>query len=167
MKRWYVVHTHVRGEDKALFHLTRQGFTVYLPRYLKKRRHARKTDWVPAPLFPRYLFVEMDTERDRWRAIQSSVGVADIIRHGDSPAPAPFGIVERIQARESNDGFVVLGGGQGFTKGMRVRVLDGALAEYEGIFDCADDNRRAFILIDLMGRSVRARLPLDAVAAIG
>ena len=57
---WYVVHTHPRAEAKALLNLDRQGFSCYLPRYLKRRRHARRLETVAAPLFPRYLFVALD-----------------------------------------------------------------------------------------------------------
>jgi transcriptional antiterminator RfaH len=40
--RWYVVQTHVHAETKAVLHLDRQGYATYLPRYLKRRRHARR-----------------------------------------------------------------------------------------------------------------------------
>ena len=60
MDFWYVVHTHPRGESLAFVNLQRQGLEAFLPQYLKRRRHARRTQWVPAPLFPRYLFVKMD-----------------------------------------------------------------------------------------------------------
>ena len=40
-RRWYAVHTQVRSEDKAAFHLRRQRYDVYLPQRLKYRRHAR------------------------------------------------------------------------------------------------------------------------------
>ena len=42
-RRWYVAQTHVHADQKATFHLGRQGFQVYLPRYTKRRRHARRT----------------------------------------------------------------------------------------------------------------------------
>ena len=42
--RWYVVQTQVNGEARAAQNLMRQGFEIYLPRYLKRRRHARKID---------------------------------------------------------------------------------------------------------------------------
>lgn len=66
---WYVVQTQPNGEARAEAHLRRQGFRTYLPRYLRSRRHARKTQMVPRPLFPRYLFVGLDLARDRWRTI--------------------------------------------------------------------------------------------------
>ncbi len=86
---WYVVHTHVHSEAKAAAHLARQGYLAYLPRYLKKRRHARRTDTVAAPLFPRYLFVAFNPQACRWRSIQSTVGVAHLVCNGDEPATVP------------------------------------------------------------------------------
>ena len=55
--QWYVAQTQANAENKAVAHLARQGFATYLPRYLKRRSHARRVDVVAAPLFPRYLFV--------------------------------------------------------------------------------------------------------------
>ena len=42
--RWYVVQTQANGEAKAAEHLRRQGYEIYLPRYLKRRRHAPVAD---------------------------------------------------------------------------------------------------------------------------
>ena len=77
--RWYVAHTQPHAENKAAVHLGRQGFVTYLPRYLKRRRHARRVDVVSAPLFPRYLFVQIDTAVQRWRSIYSTFGVSQLV----------------------------------------------------------------------------------------
>ena len=50
---WYAVYTQPHAETKAAWHLNRQGFEIYVPRYLKRRRHARKIETVAVPLFPR------------------------------------------------------------------------------------------------------------------
>ena len=91
--RWYVVQTQVNGEARAAQHLQRQGFDVYLPRYLKRRRHARKLDFVAKPLFPRYMFVAFDIATQRWRSIQSTFGVSRLVCNGDDPAVVPDGVV--------------------------------------------------------------------------
>ena len=80
--RWFVVQTQPNAENKAVAHLARQGFVTYLPRYLKRRRHARRVDIVAAPLFPRYLFVVIDMTAQRWRSIYSTVGVSRLICNG-------------------------------------------------------------------------------------
>lgn len=167
MNRWFVVNTQANVEEKARFHLERQGFHVYLPRYLKRRSHARCINWVPAPMFPRYLFVCLDPETDPWRPIRSTVGVSGLICHGERPAPVPVGIVEDIQARHTDDGLVSLSLGHRFSPGERVRVMHGPMADQVGIFECADDRERVFVLLDVMGRQVKTRLPREAVVAYG
>jgi len=79
MQQWYAVHTQASAEQKADFHLRNQGFEVYLPSYRKQRRHARRVDWIKAPLFPRYLFVRMDIETTPWRRIHSTIGVSYLL----------------------------------------------------------------------------------------
>jgi transcriptional antiterminator RfaH len=77
--RWYVAQTHPHAEVKAGLHLTRQGFDIYLPRYLKKGRHARRVETVAAPLYPGYVFVAIDCGVQRWRSIQSTIGVSRLV----------------------------------------------------------------------------------------
>src|SRR5204862_6442445 len=92
--RWYVVQTQVNGEAKAAQNLLRQGYDIYLPRYLKRRRHARKTDFTAKPLFPRYMFVAIDIATQRWRSIQSTFGVSRLVSNGVDPAMVPAGVVD-------------------------------------------------------------------------
>jgi transcriptional antiterminator RfaH len=165
MKRWYAVHTHPKGESAALVNLERQGFEAYLPLYKKRRSHARKVDFVSTPLFPRYLFVAMDVEQARWRSIRSTMGVVHLVCHGDHPVAIPEGVVESIQARQGEDGMVALDLPPPFKTGERIRVAQGALRDVEGIFECLSDDQRVIVLLDLLGRKVRVRVPLEAVGA--
>ena len=105
---WYVVQTQPHSEMKACSHLLRQGFGVYLPRYLKRRRHARRIETVPAPLFPRYMFVSFDIAVQRWRSIRSTVGISALVGQNDSPTSVPDNIVEGLRCREDEAGFVRL-----------------------------------------------------------
>ena len=106
--RWFVAHTHPHAEAKATAHLNRQGFEIYFPRYLKRRRHARRVETVAAPLFPRYLFVAVDLSVQRWRSIYSTIGVTRLVCNGDDPTAVPDGIVEGLKSREDADGFIKL-----------------------------------------------------------
>jgi transcriptional antiterminator RfaH len=162
--RWYVVQTQPHAETKAMGHLIRQGFDAYLPRYLKRRRHARRVEMVAAPLFPRYLFVTVDMETQRWRSIHSTTGVARLVCNGDDPAPVPLEVVAALQRREDG-GFVKLERRQQFTPGERVRVVDGVFADNLGLFEGMADKERVAILLDLLGRKVRILLDEGAITA--
>jgi len=163
--RWYVVQTQVNGEAKAAQNLLRQGYEIYLPRYLKRRRHARKMDFTAKPLFPRYMFVAIDTATQRWRSVQSTVGVSRLVINGDSPAAVPEGVVGALKAREDAKGFVTMDARPGFTPGDKVRVLAGAFMDNAGLFNGMADQDRVSILLEMLGRKVRVLLDADLVAA--
>lgn len=165
MMRWFAVRTHAHSEDKAKHHLERQEFTVYLPRYQKQRTHARRTDIVKRALFPRYIFVKINIETARWRDINSTVGVSNLVSFGGKPAPIPALFIEEIRSVEDKDGIVVLSNWNPFRKEQRVRVLSGAFSDKTGLFECIDDNQRVIVLLDLLGRSMRVPFPLEAVTA--
>jgi transcriptional antiterminator RfaH len=153
--KWYVAQTHIHAEVKASQHLGRQGFDVYLPRYLKQRRHARRIDSVAAPLFPRYLFVSIDLTTQRWYSIQSTIGIARLIRHGDLPVAVPDAIVEGLKLREDADGYVQLERRPRFAAGDKIRISDGAFCDCLGLYEQINGNDRSAILLDLLGRKVR------------
>lgn len=163
--RWFVAHTHPHAEAKAMAHLNRQGFQIYFPRYLKRRRHARRIETVAAPLFPRYLFVAIDLNIHRWRSICSTVGVSRLVCNGDDPTPVPEGVVETLRTREDAGGFIKLDCRPRFCAGDRVRVLDGAFSSCLGLFEGMAERERIAILLDLLGRKVRVVLDADLVAA--
>ena len=163
--RWFVAHTHPHAEGKATSHLSRQGFQIYFPRYLKRRRHARRIETVAAPLFPRYLFVAIDLNVQRWRSIYSTVGVSRLVCNGDDPSPVPDGIVEALKQREDSSGFIKLDARPPFRAGDKIRVLDGAFSSCLGLFEGMAERERIAILLDLLGRKVRVILDADLVAA--
>lgn len=164
-KHWYVVQAQPNAEQKAIGHLARQGFTTYLPRYLKRCRHARRINIMAAPLFPRYLFVAIDLNSQRWRSIFSTVGVSRIICHGERPVPVPEQVVAALKAREDDDGFVRLDNRPNFKLGDNVRVLDGVFADCLGLYDGMKDSTRIAVLLDLLGRKVRVVVDMESVAA--
>lgn len=163
--RWYVVQTQPHAERKAAAHLDRQGFQSYLPQYLKSRRHARRIEKVTSPLFPRYLFVAVDIAAQRWRAIQSTIGVARLVCNGNMPAPVPEGVVSALKQRHDERGFIRLEKRPLLKPGDSVRVVDGVFASCLGLFEGMTDGERVAILLDLLGRKVRVVLDSGYIAA--
>lgn len=163
--RWCVVQTHVHSENRAAAHLLRQGYDVYLPRYLKRRRHARRVETVPAPLFPRYLFVGFDLNVARWRSIQSTQGVSCLVCNSNEPALLPESVLAELRRREDDNGFIRLDLRPQYAPGDKVRVVDGVFGDSFGLFEGIADRDRVAILLDLLGRKVRVVLDREAVAA--
>lgn len=164
--RWYVAQTQPNAEAKAVVHLERQGFSTYLPCYLKRRRHARRVDHVKAPLFPRYVFIEIDMGVQRWRSIYSTVGVAQLIGNADAPIAVPIEVVATLKAREDDSGLIKLDQRPNFRIGDTIRVMDGVFSDCLGLYDGMPDRDRVAILLDLLGRKVRVVVDADSVTAV-
>ncbi|NQV57623.1 MAG: transcriptional activator RfaH [Rhodospirillales bacterium] len=167
MRQWYAVHTHAKAETKAANHLSNQNFEAYLPMYLKRRSHARKLDWVRVPLFQRYLFVRLDTRNDRWRSVNSTVGVQYMVSHGDRPTSVPDSMIDEIKAREDETGLVNTSRIVPLKKGAKVQFVDGPMIDHTGIFDCIRDEDRIVILLQLMSRQIRVVTQRDSVTDCG
>lgn len=162
---WFVVQTQVNSETKAAHNLLRQGFEVYLPRYLKRRAHARKVERVPAPLFPRYMFVQIDLATQRWQSIQSTFGVSHLVLNGSKPASVTDGVISTLKSREDDQGLIKLDRSNRFAVGDKVRVLAGAFVDSLGLLEELGDRDRIAILLDFLGRKVRVSLDAEMVVA--
>jgi transcriptional antiterminator RfaH len=147
--RWYVVHTQVQRETSAQIQLRNQAFRTFLPRHEKTVRHARKTCRMLAPLFPRYLFVILDLERDRWHSVNGTIGVVSLLMTCERPLPAPKGVVEALIAMSSSDQKQVFR--PDLTAGQKVRLAAGPFAEQVGVLEHLDDHGRVHILLEVMG----------------
>ena len=150
--------THPRAEVKAVVHLARQGFETYLPRYLKKRRHARRVETVEAPLFPS-LSVRCGRYGDAAVAlISSTFGVTHLVCNGDDPAPIADDIIDALRDREDETWAHSSSRAPSFATGDKVRLLDGAFVDCIGLFEGMKDIERVSVLLDLLGRKVRVLL---------
>jgi transcription elongation factor/antiterminator RfaH len=155
-ERWFLTHTLPKGEWRAEWHLGVQGFRTFLPRILKTTRHARQLRTVPAPLFPRYLFVVLNLERDRWLCVRSTIGVSHLFTTRDGrPIPVPDGIVESLIERAAGD---VTRLDDGLVTGQQVRILSGPFADFVGTLERLDGAGRVKVLLAMMGTAVPVTL---------
>lgn len=148
-QRWHVVHTAPHREQGAAAQLRAQGYVVFLPKMLRTVRHARQLRTRLAPFFPRYLFIVLDPERDRWRSVNGTAGVSSLVMGADRPLPAPRGIVEALIARA--DAGECLRLDDRLQVGQSVRVMSGPFAEAVGRLSRLDSNDRVRVLLDILG----------------
>ena len=165
MIRWYVAYTQAQAEARAARELRQQDFDVFLPLCRRLRRHARRSETVLRPLFPRYLFLAIDLEAQGWRVINGTRGVGQLVRHGERPAPVPIGVIESLRARADRYGTVPLEALATFEPGCALRVTAGPFAGHIGRYEAMTADERVILLLDMLGRSVEIALPLLAVDA--
>jgi transcription antitermination factor NusG len=148
-EHWFVAQTLHHREKLAALHLGAQGFRIFLPRFRKTVRHARQLREVVAPVFPGYIFLILDPERDRWRSINGTFGVARLVSAQGRPVPVPCGTVEAMIATTDQSGLVRLGGE--LTPGQAVRVVAGPFAGGLGVLERLDGKGRVRVLLRIMG----------------
>ena len=135
-ERWFLAHTQPKSEWKAELHLGAQGFRTYQPQIQKTIRHARQLRTVQAPLFPRYLFVILDLDRDRWLSVRSTIGVSRLFTQEGRPVPVPSGIVESLIGKSDGK---LLRLDADLVAGQQVRILSGPFADLVGTLQRLDE----------------------------
>jgi len=151
---WYLVHTKPRQEVCALENLQRQGYPCYLPTWATEKIRQGALTVAPEPLFPRYLFIRLGlgASAQSWAPIRSTKGVSRLVSFGAEPAKVPDHLVEALRAQEA----CAQGAPQRlFSPGERVRLTQTPFTDIEGIYQMADGQHRALVLIEIMSRQVR------------
>lgn len=163
---WYLVHTKPRQEKCALENLERQGFPCYMPTFSVERLRRGSVVLAEEPLFPRYLFIRLGlgVSAQSWAPIRSTRGVSRLVNFGSEPAKVSDSLIEALRTQESVS--------QGkheplFKPGERVRLTEAPFAEVEGIYQMADGERRAMVLIEMLSKQVRVQVAPASLRKIG
>jgi len=166
MTTWCIVNTLPKQEGRARDNLLRQGYRAWLPMLGVTRRHARRVETVRTPLFPGYLFVELDPSAQPWRSINGTYGVRRLLCQHDRPASVPRPFISALRASCDADGAVAMPE-PALTPGQLVRVIAGPFVDCIGTIIRSSPNGRVALLLGLMGGQVEAsaaRLDVAPVA---
>ena len=166
---WYLAQIKTGGFTQAVTNLRQQGFAVFMPMRDLSVRHARQIKQVKRPIFPGYLFVQFDPEQANWRAINNTRGVVRLVCfQANKPTIVPQPLIDGLMARcDSQHILLPL---DDLQIGERVQLISGAFAEFTGKIETFIGNDTVRILLELMGRTVRAdiiRPDLDRLNEIG
>jgi transcriptional antiterminator RfaH len=165
MQRWYLIQTKPSGEMAAEVNLRRQGYELYFPRAIKaERRRGRLREQIVA-LFPRYLFLRLDEGRQPLTPVNSTTGVAGVVRFGSRYALVPDCVIHDLRAREDVvTGLHRLVRPAALTTGMPVQISMGPFDGLEGVFERAAGADRVVVLLKLLGQTARVHVPMASVA---
>ncbi len=163
--QWFAVQSKPRQETTAKVQLERQGYTAYLPMItVRKRKRAAWTASIE-PLFPRYLFVHANINEQSLAPIRSTTGVSGLVRFGTILRPVPDAVVHYLQQAEAAQGSLSGEESWPFQVGDKVAVLEGPFAGLTAVFEGAQPQARAMILIELLGRKNAVEVPINALNA--
>ena len=161
---WYLIYTKPRQEAVALTNLSRQGFECYLPMLKVQKIRQRKAALVAEVMFPRYLFIRLDTSGagQSWSPIRSTLGVNKMVTFGGHPAKVDVQLIDHIRFRETSHSAQPM-----FALGEHVVVADGPFAGLEAIYQTTDAERRSMILLEMLGKPVSMRIDTTSLRKAG
>ncbi len=148
-KHWRLLMTKPFKEGYAEEQLSNQGYEAYYPLTKRLRKRKNKMQQCVEPLFPKYIFIKLNTTSDDWSPIRSTRGVSHFIRFGEEPAKVSDIIIETLKTEEKKFSDKVFDLDH-YHSGQPVMINNGAFQNIEGVFKCYDGEERAMVLIKIL-----------------
>ena len=162
--RWYLVYTKPREENTGVKNLRNQGYEVFFPQIIFEESGTREENSKIEPMFPRYLFIKLNTEKDNWIPIRSTVGISHMVSFGNIFAKVPDQIVSFLRTKTDKNGiFRQKVSRSAFQKGDKIVIKKGILAGREAIFLSKKSKERVRVLLRLVNQLVSAEMPVSDV----
>ncbi|WP_236173117.1 transcription/translation regulatory transformer protein RfaH [Pseudomonas pseudonitroreducens] len=155
-KRWYLVQCKPRQDFRALEHLRHQGYECLLLTQQVERLRNGQWNHQEEPLFPGYLFIELDTLQDNWMPIRSTRGVSQIVRFGANPLPVPDHVIGYLRLQIPPEHYEL-------QPGDKVLVDWSGTSGMEAIFVAKDGTERVLLLLKLLQREVQVSVSTQSL----
>ncbi len=166
-KQWYVVQTYSGYENRAKAALEQRikehGMQDRFGEILvpsekvvevvkgEKRTSSRK-------FFPGYILVQMEMDTEAWYLVKNTPKVSGFVGGGTKPTPISDEEVQKIIG-QMEEGQVHPKPKYEFTRGERVKVIDGPFSNFTGIVeDVNPDKGKLRVLVSIFGRSTPVEL---------
>lgn len=154
---WYLVQCKPRQDERAEENLLRQGYTCYRPQQLRERLLRGQRQLIRESLFPGYLFIQLSSS-DNWAPLRSTRGVSRLVGFGNHALAVGQRLIEDLQRRCSEAPAT-----QALKPGDRVRIEHGPFSELDAIFLTMDGNERVVLLMNILHREQKIRVPLSSI----
>lgn len=151
---WFALQVRTGREKNVVARLEGKCHQYFLPLYKCRRRWSDRIKEIEIPLFPAYLFCQIDVTCRL--PILTTPGVIRIVGSGGAPHPVEEGEVEAIQALVRSDlssqpwPFLEIG--------ERVRIECGPLRGLDGILIESRGRNRLVLSVTLLQRSVAVEI---------
>ncbi len=166
-RKWYVLHTLSGREDKARISLEERIsslslqdsiFGVFVPTEEVTEVRGGEKQVTTRPLFPGYVFVEMDLNEKTWYLVKNTPGISGFISSGREPVPLEEKEVENIlravEEKKAKPAPKVI-----LEKGETVRVVEGPFTNLSGVVEETNPERgKVKVMVSIFGRSTPVEL---------
>ena len=163
MINWYVLRIMTGHEDKVRARLERKAecLNILLPKEEVIHKRDGKERKKLRPLFPGYIFVQMELQDEYWYSIKSTPGVINFIGCGNKPSPIEDieidNILERIEKGETKEPVP-------FEVGNLVQIIDGPFVGITGfVSDINPKKERIKVNVKILGKQVPVELSFQDI----
>ena len=157
MKNWYLIKTKSRQEHVAIKNLENQDYSTYCPTVKIKNKHL--------VLFPGYLFIYLDKEKENWSPIRSTKGVVNFVRFGLNFAQVPDTVIKFLKANEpiNKEKFINL---NRLKSGDKIQITDGVFKNCVAIFKSSKPQERVVVLMNIIGQQQSVTIKQESVIGL-
>lgn len=154
-KAWYLINSKPKQELRAEEHLKNQGINNILPTIEIEKIIRGKRQKVSEPLFPGYLFVELETNGQDWSKIRSTRGVRDFVRFGGVPGRVPDSVLEQLKLLDTSETQLETNAPKA---GEKIIITEGPFKDLEGIYKISNGEERSIVLLTILGKVTEMEL---------
>lgn len=138
--------------------LQNQGVTCFYPNIMVERVSSGRRVKKLEPLFPGYVFVNIEKADPAWAKLRSTRGVLRVVSFANKPAAIQDGVITYL--KETLHAVSERGG---IKPGQVVELGNGAFKGIDAIFQAYDGEERAIVLITFMQKQQNLTVPLSAI----
>jgi transcription termination/antitermination protein NusG len=170
---WYVVSTYSGYENKVRTNLEHRIdsmgvrdkiFQVVIPTEEEVEIKDGQRRTVQKKVFPGYVLVQMVLADESWYVVRNTPGVTGFVGSGTKPTPLQDSEVKQILKQMKMETPKVK---VSFSKGERIKVVDGPFTDFIGIVDEINPERgKVKVLVSFFGRETPVELDFLQVSRI-
>ena len=160
---WYLVHCKPNSVKLARQNLINQNFDVFLPMQKITKRKANQFQTILRPLFPGYLFVQLDSLAGQWRKINNTRGVARLVQLGANPCPLPDAVIAALLERCDSE-HVLQKPGE-LEIGQKAEIFKGPFSGLIAEIIEVEPDSRVYLLLDIMGQETQIIVEPSIISA--
>jgi len=157
MKKWFVVNTKPKNEDRAASNLLFGGIESLAPKLKLKKYRNNRFIYVIEPMFPGYIFAKFDPIEE-FRIVKYTRGVKTIVHFGEQIVPIHEELIEFIKSKLEN-GIAIIQK-KPLEKGNKIIIKDGPFKGLTGIFEREIEGKERVTIL-LYAVQFAARMEID------
>ena len=148
-KSWIVARNKPNQDKIASINLERQNFEFFQPTFKTMSRRQNKFKAITKLVFPGYIFITINLDKNNWHKINNTRGISRIIVFGNEMPLIHCELIEELKYRFSSNNTPKVA--VAFEIGMNAEITNGPFAQLNGKIEEIDTDQRIWILLDILG----------------